>query len=179
MAQQICKGDGSCLEQAGFMNGYKKFDDVECNHNCQPIKCPNYLVCEHLEPQWLLWCHKGVCMSPCGVLFNNTQLQFTENKECPVCLEIKTCVKQLKCIHSICIDCFKRCHLPPYWNDPQPQFPYSSEIEDDYENTINDLRWKNDPLIQKYHEDWDKWELERTMKESSESYLKVCPICRS
>lgn len=175
MSMQSCKGDGSCLEQTDYRNAYKKFNDISCTHDCQPIKCPNYSVCEHLEPQWILWCYKGTCPI-CASSFGH--LQFQENTECPVCLEIKPCVKGLKCNHYTCIDCFKRCHLPPYWNDPQPQFPYDSELEDEYDSQREDPRWRNDPLIQKYEEDLDKWEDDRNEREESESYLKLCPMCR-
>lgn len=176
MSQQICNGDGSCLVQTDCKNGYKKSDDISCSHNCQPIACPNYLVCNHLVPQLYLWCHQGLCMVPCAISFGH--LQFYENEECPICFETKTCVKQLKCDHKICIDCFKRCHLPPYWNDPQPEFPYDSELEDEYDSNQDHPRWKSDPLIQKYNEDWRRWEIERELREASESYLKVCSICR-
>lgn len=178
MTSLICKGDGSCLEQTTCKNGYKKYDNVSCEHNCQPIKCPNYLVCEHLRPQWFLWCHRGVCGTPCGVSFNNTHLQFFENTECPICFETITCVKQINCEHKICIDCFKRCHLPPYWNDPQPDFPYDSSVEDEYDNDQENPRWRNDPLIQKYERDSNKWYNDREIREESESYLKVCSLCR-
>jgi hypothetical protein len=176
MAQTICKGDGSCLEQTDYRNVYKKYENVSCNHSCQSIQCPNYLVCERLEPQWVLWCHKGTCMN-CAVTFHG-YLQFQENIECPICTETSMCVKGLKCSHYICVDCFKRCHLPPYWDDPQPEFPYDSELEDEYESQWDYPRWRNDPLIQKYENDCKLWEVEREIKEASESYLKVCPVCR-
>jgi hypothetical protein len=176
MSHQLCKGDGSCLEQTDCRNGYKKYDDVSCSHNCQPIRCPNYCVCESLVPQLYLWCYKGLCSSPCATSFG--YLQFTESKECPICLETKPCVKGLKCDHTTCIDCFKRCHLPPYWNDSQPEFPYDSELEDEYDSQWEYPRWRTDPLIQKYETDLKNWELEREIKEASESYLKVCPLCR-
>ncbi len=178
MSQNICNGDGICLEQIDCNNGYKKHDNISCNHNCQPVKCPNYIICGRLEPQYILWCHKGVCMSPCGILFHNKHLQFFENIECPICLETKICVKQLHCDHKICTDCFKRCHLPPYWNDPEPEFPYDSELEDEYYSHWENPRWRNDPLIQKYERDSKNWEIEREIREANESYLKVCSICR-
>ena len=176
MSNILCNGDGSCLQQTDYRNGYKKNDDISCEYNCQPIKCPNYLVCEHLEPQHILWCHKGICMSPCAISFK--RLQFFENTECPICFETTICVKQVNCEHKTCIDCFKRCHLPPYWDDPQPEFPYSSDIEDDHDNDYNNPKWDRDPLIKKYREDLDKWQIEREIREESESYLKVCPLCR-
>ena len=151
-------------------------EDVSCSHNCQPIPCPNYLICQHLEPQWVLSCSKGLCMSPCAISFGT--LQFFENTECPICLETKTCVTQANCEHTICVDCFKRCYLPSYWNDPQPEFPYSSEIEDEFDTSYNDPKWMRDPLIRKYKEDSERWQEERELKEESESYLKVCSLCR-
>jgi hypothetical protein len=115
-------------------------------------------------------------MVPCAISFK--YLQFSDHEECPICLETTTCVKQLNCNHKICVDCFKRCHIPPYWNDPHPQFPYDSELEDEYDSQWDYPRWRNDPLIQKYEEDWKRWESEREEREASESYLKICSICR-
>jgi hypothetical protein len=115
-------------------------------------------------------------MTPCAKSFG--YLEFFENLECPICFETKTCVKQLKCDHTICVDCFKRCHLPPYWDDPQPEFPYDSDLEDEYESQWDSPRWRNDPLIQKYEDDSKKWERERELREANESYLKVCSLCR-
>ena len=176
MYTTICNGYGECLEQNDCKNGYKKYDNISCSYKCQPMKCPNFLVCGRIEPQWVLRCHKGLCISPCTTSFG--YLQFTDNEECPICLEIKTCVKQLQCDHKTCVDCFKRCHLPPYWDDPQPEFPYDSELEDEYDADWENIRWRNDPLIQKYEADSKKWELERQIQEANESYLKVCSICR-
>jgi hypothetical protein len=175
MSVKMCRGDGSCLEQTDLHNGYKKNEDMSCSHNCQPMKCPNYLICGELMPQWVLCCHKGTSMS-CAVSFGH--LQFFENVECPICLDTKMCVKQKNCDHKICVDCFKRCHLPSYWSDPQPAFPYDSELEDEYDSHWENPRWRNDPLIQKYNDDFDRWELEREIREANESYLKVCPLCR-
>ncbi len=175
MPQEVCNGYGVCLIQINE-NEYMKNEDIECSHNCQPIKCPNFLVCENVLPEQYLYCHHGVC-GFCAIHFYgilgkiNTPLkylQFSDNQECPICLETKMCVKQLYCEHKICVDCFKRCHWPPYWNDPEPEFPYDSEDEYD----------PNDPLVQQYEEAYDKWVSERTERERSESYLKKCPMCR-
>ena len=176
MTTTTCKGYGECLAQSDCNNGYTKSDTMSCSHNCQPMKCPNYLICGHIRPEWFLNCHKGLCMTPCAISFK--YLHFVENKECPVCLETTICVKQLKCEHLICVECFKRCHLPPYWNDTQPEFPYDSELEEEYECQWDNPRWRNDPLIQKYEEDSKKWQIDREIREENESYLKVCPLCR-
>jgi hypothetical protein len=174
MTHSNCNGDGSCLYQEGE-HIYEKNTDIICLFNCEPVKCPNYLVCGNISPQRILSSHKGTCFN-CRISFGH--LEFFTNEECPICLDTKLCVKQSKCNHKICVDCFKRCHFPPYWNDPQPQFPYDSELEDEYESQFDLPRWKNDPLIQKYQEDCNKWELERQIREKNENYLKRCSICR-
>ena len=175
MARNICSGDGCCLLQVDCVNAYMKNADIACSHNCQPVQCPNYLICGRLEPEWLLYCHHGTCMN-CAAMFGH--LKFFENMECPICMDTKTCVKQIKCNHKICVDCFKRCHFPPYWNDPQPEFPYDSEVEDEYDSYWENPRWRNDPKIQKYEKELKEWEEERNNREESESYLKVCSLCR-
>ena len=47
-----CDGSGICLRQI-YINSYEKDTEIKCNYNCEPIKCPNYLVCESLNPKWL------------------------------------------------------------------------------------------------------------------------------
>ena len=62
-----------------------------------------------------------------------------DNIKCPICLEIKRGI-QNKC--NICIECFKLIGVKPI-------FPYP-EIEKEYFNDTEHIKWKNYPLIYKY-----------------------------
>jgi hypothetical protein len=176
MTAYICCGRGDCLEQVDFNTTYKKYDHMSCKYNCKPVKCYNFAVCGKMRPEWLLLCNKDMCNS-CESGFSH--LQIGDEKECPICFETRQSVKQLNCNHTICVDCFKRCHLPPYWNEPQPDFPYPSDIEDEYElHEDGNSRWRSDPAIQKYEENSKKWYNDREERERNEQYLKKCPLCR-
>jgi hypothetical protein len=168
-----CRGRGDCLRQTGY--GYNTYELNGCPHKCSAVKCPNFLICDSIVPQWILGCNKGTCTS-CGYTFG-TKLTFYESVECPICLEDKPGVKQVNCDHKVCIDCFKRCH---YGSDniPQPVFPYPREIEDEYDNDPDDSKWINDPLIIKYNEECIARENKCDETYYREASLRICGICR-
>jgi hypothetical protein len=105
------------------------------------------------------------------------KLTFYDLVECPVCFEEKPGVKQVRCEHKICIDCFKRCNYGGEYI-PQPEFPYSGEIEDEYDNNPDDDKWKEYPLIKKYKEEWVLYELTKDETYRREKSLRICGICR-
>jgi len=109
-------------------------------------------------------------------MFGKPVLTFYESVECPVCLEDKAGVKQVNCDHKVCIDCFKRCHYGG--NIAQPVFPYSREIEDEYDANPDDTKWIDDPLIIKYNADWVIYEKKVDETYYREASLRVCGICR-
>jgi len=43
-----CSGDGNCLVQTDF----NCYDVTDCIHNCQPVQCVNYKLCETELPEW-------------------------------------------------------------------------------------------------------------------------------
>ena len=101
-------------------------------------------------------------------------IQERDDMDCPICLAATTCVV-LRCGHPICIACFKRCHFPV--KPPQPPFPYSIEVEEEYDDDRNHPKWNEKyPLI----EGWslDQWFEEDEETTESEQYLRVCPLCR-
>jgi hypothetical protein len=118
----ICNGHGECLVQTGDGNEYEK-DNIICNYNCLPKKCPNYILCNTMAPEWLFGCHSGMCMN-CNITFGTWKggkgiPEIKDNTECPICLETKICITQPKCEHFTCIDCFKRCHYgDDFLDDP-------------------------------------------------------------
>ena len=85
------------------------------------IKCKNYIICEGVLPKWWVECKGHYLCINCHMMFGtwwseeNTHigkgsLEIINNLECPICLEIKKCISQPRCEHSLCIDCFKRCY---------------------------------------------------------------------
>lgn len=152
------------------------------------IKCKNYIICEAVLPNWWFQCKCCYLCTNCHQAYgtwgpshrgNGILDIFGETKlECPICLETKKCISQPTCNHHICIDCFKRCYYEEKSND-EPIFPYSSDIEDEYESDQLNAKWDNDyPLINIYNEEWNRWEDAREEKYESEQNLRKCPICR-
>lgn len=183
---QVCDGNGFCLIQTETTNGYSKSDTYSCKFNCQPIKCPNYIICNTINPKCILLCHHNLCTN-CDVSFGTWQgcndvLNVIDDHECPVCLETKTCVSHPKCNHNICIDCFKKCYFP--WEtyeleNKQPQFPYPDDILEEYDNNPNDEKWNIDyPLIHQYDSDLNIWLDIWLNHTSSKQYLAKCCLCR-
>ena len=103
------KCDGNCLLQLGQNKHYR---EIDCPDNCQPIKCPNYLLCGQAYPRWLFWHHSNRC-SYCNESFG-CDLTFIEKEECSVCMMDKSVFIRWGCIHDFCVDCFRKNHG---WND--------------------------------------------------------------
>ena len=60
----------------------------------------------------------------------------------------------------------------------EPIFPYS-DVEDEYYDDQENLKWDNDyPLIKIYNEEHNKWDDKKTEKYEKEEYLRNCPLCR-
>ena len=172
-----CKGDGMCL-----LND----DRLPCDHNCKPIKCPNYFLCCNADPQCVLWCHHNLCTS-CDIAFGTWQggsgvLQQVDNIQCPVCFERnKIGVRLPKCVHILCTECFKKCFMIG-WDDDrtgEPPFPYGSDIEKEYLCDPDNQKWKHDKLIQEWSKRWIRWDDERQdVIEQQSELLAKCPMCR-
>lgn len=153
------------------------------------IKCKNYIICQEVLPKWWFDCKRCYLCTGCHMMFGTWGsgenkhvgkgiLEISDNLECPICLEIKECISQPRCNHSLCISCFKRCHYGDENIDREPIFPYP-DIEDEYYDDTENIKWVNDyPLIKIYEEEWDKWDNENTEKYNNETYLRICPICR-
>lgn len=181
-----CSGDGSCLIRENEKS-YKKDINIECEHNCKPVKCPNFIICgESAVPLYYLQCHNGLCIN-CDMMFGSWTsknykktgkgiLNFYENVECPICLETKRGVDQPNCNHTLCIDCFKRCYYGCY--DNEPHFPYP-HIENEYYADPDNQKWTKDyPLIAKYNKDLDEWDNQRELQYEKKDHLHKCPLCR-
>lgn len=154
------------------------------------IKCKNYIVCESVLPKWWFDCKGCYLCTNCHMMFGTWGsgeykhvgkgiLETSNNSECPICLETKECISQPNCNHSLCISCFKRCYYGDENIEGEPIFPYSDEIEDEYNDDTKNIKWVRDyPLIKTYEEECDKWEHERMKQYEQETNLRICSICR-
>ena len=194
-----CNGRGFCLKQTltndedGVEIYHKHYD---CQYNCEPIKCPNFKVCNTLNPQCILDCHNGRCYQ-CNMLFGNWNksggcgnLNFIDNIECPICFENKEGVCMPRCDHYICIDCFKRIYFKDHYEEIS--FPYSDKESYYYdyleENDIVVLPDEKPEGILFTNEEWlniiewnnnDNLAYERAEQQhNSEKNLRFCSICR-
>jgi len=168
-----CNGKGECLVQSNT-GEYDKDNNTTCVHNCKPIICPNYILCNTEYPEWVGDRHNGLCAN-CNIMFGTWNgrkgiLNIINDVECPICLETVICISQPKCDHSLCINCFKRCH----YGKEEPIFPYP-EIEDDYYDNPNNEKWKEYLNINKYESAYNIWERE---KDEEQGLLSRCPLCR-
>jgi hypothetical protein len=80
------------------------------------------------------------------------------------------------CLHSICIDCFKR----SYWGTDikKPPVPYP-EIEYEYYTDKSNSKWNTEyPLLKKYERFVELNKLEWQHNYINEEHLRKCPICR-
>ena len=97
---------------------YEKQNIGYCDFNKKfGIKCKNYKLCKVILPEWWFNCKGCYLCTNCHMLFGTwgTQqyigegiLDFQDNLQCPICLEIKLCVTDPRCNHKICIDCFEK-----------------------------------------------------------------------
>jgi hypothetical protein len=175
-----CKGDGDCLNQTE--SGYES--NQSCEHKCVPIQCPNYIVCKTILPQWVLHCHSGTCMH-CNMMFgkwnndnNKHILKSKDDTECPICLETKLCVSQPRCDHYTCVDCFRRCYYGVETSN-QHDFPYSSDIENEYDTDPENPKWGDQyPLIKEWNALLNGILDDEERRYVEEKNLRQCPLCR-
>tara|TARA_B110001454_G_scaffold143365_1_gene133122 strand:- start:360 stop:995 length:636 start_codon:yes stop_codon:yes gene_type:complete len=183
------------IKNVKSLNG--DYDDYEENNTIYTdkipwpygeIKCKNHEICDKLLPIWWKSCKGQWLCTNCDVMFgtwgNRTgkgSLNFYDNLECPICLEIKRSITHANCEHTLCIKCFKRCYYGEDIWDTQPQFPYpdiEDEYDDDDDHSIN-IKWEPyRPLINEYHERSRKWDDDRLQKLREEENLRCCPLCR-
>ena len=86
------------------------------------IKCKNYVLCEAVLPKWWFECKGNYLCTNCHMLFGTWGkthkgggiLPISNSMECPVCLDVKIGISQPNCDHTVCIDCFKKCHYVEY-----------------------------------------------------------------
>jgi len=134
----VCEGAGDCLAECqgcfcleenctcGHKN-HNKICDVFCPHNCKPVECNNFILCENSISEWENKMNSGICFD---CTFKYGKINFiNEIDECPICLESKPNVK-IFCSHKMCIDCWKKIadetpqdnELETWENSPQCPF---------------------------------------------------------
>lgn len=149
------------------------------------IKCKNYQICNSiLSKDWFLYKGNYLCAN-CHINFGTWgngvevhhgkgDLPLHNNKECPVCLETKQGVEMPRCNHTTCIDCLK----DMYRFFDEPDFPYSIEIQDEYEEDPENPVWElYYPLIKDYQEKIDH--IDEIAEQPMKDYLSKCPVCRA
>ena len=158
-----------------YENSNIGFDEQYPEEEGGGIKCKNYILCEAVLPKRWFECKGNYLCTNCDVMFGKV-LDISDNTECPICLETKLSISQPNCSHTLCIDCFKRCHYGD--RSGEPKFPYpdiEDEYYDDQENPLWNIQY---PLIKKHHEEWNKWDDDTQAKLENEKNLRCCPICR-
>ena len=154
------------------------------------IKCTNHLICDTILPDWWYDCKGRYLCTNCDMSFGTWrneeqgvyktgkgELSFVGDTECPVCLKVEPSVTLPNCDHSMCIECFKRCHFGD--RSGEPEFPYSEAIDEEYEDDPENIKWKTHfPLIEKWDRQWKKWDDNRQYKYDNENNLRLCPLCR-
>ncbi len=150
--------------------------------------CKNFEFCDGMQPPQ--WCGEGghsiryldsggdpdLCMN-CAVMFRK-ELVFKDDVECPICFETKKGITQPNCEHAICIECFRDCYYGKY---DEPDFPYSKDIEeeyDEYDGLYNAPKSFLDkyPLIREYEEECNR---RYDRQDEMISVNSRCPLCRS
>jgi hypothetical protein len=124
---QPCEGDGSCIEKVDehledwdvndraeftyftFDNNENWFRKFACEHNCMPIKCPNFLICGNADQKYEFGYHNGRCLD-CDIGYGKNFIFKEQTEECHICLEEKNIqVYFTGCdVHTCCLNCFKR-----------------------------------------------------------------------
>jgi hypothetical protein len=153
------------------------------------IKCKNHKVCNGLLPdRWYKYRDRYLCI-PCEKMFgkllnpenkNNGELVFVNNITCLQCNSQSDGVKYPKCEkekeHYLCLQCFDN-NWYAYNNIPEPQYPYSEEIYEEYYQDPEDEKWKNYPLMDVYYQQMTLWH--KLKNEILDKYepLRKCPVC--
>ena len=103
---------------------------------------------------------------------------------CPVCNEIKICISQPYCNHSLCVECFKECYGDNWeYDGEEPKFHYNEDIKDKWDdvNYSDEIEFfvNKYPLMKKYMEENDKWDDDKIEAwRKIKHFFCICPICK-
>lgn len=188
---------GQCLKGTGkfrfdekenqiYEEIYEKKENADCKENCQAFKCYHYEICRQKEPLYILNQNQGIC-SECTKYFQGIKLDFKNDYKCSICLETRKCVSQPKCLHYLCVSCFRASYFTEesvQWPE-DPKFPYSKEIENEYDELnlnekTKDSFMKKYPLLAKYEQSVNEWfaKKDRIMN-LLKTFVDPCSICKT
>ena len=155
----ICNGDGIS----------------ECSLD---MECVNFSICKNKRSLDELETNHGICNSCYFKFGENGRLTYIILEECPICFENDVQGIQMpKCIHGICISCFKRCFCYIHDETNEPKFPYEHNYLEFLQNP-DDIKWEKDDSIREYMYNWKRWNVNRLYHKSLERYLQKCCLCR-
>ena len=179
--QKECSGKGECIKVIGHNNFTinKKFF---CINDCEPIPCPNFVVCGTILPEHLLQDAKYNTCPHCEKTFGRHVgghgiLGQKMIEECGICYsEDVLGITNPKCTHFICIECFTACYasvLPRHIKGRPPAFPYGRDIQIRYAQDPLSPEWFDYPEIANWICEMDYWNSKVINPE-----LAKCAFCR-
>lgn len=103
-----CTGNGNCFSNIPGTYDYIK---VRNNCNCQLVKCPNFILCQHYIIPFEHANYYGLCY-PCSIEYKlcgkgKGVLKTFESHKCNYCNKIEVCIEHPKCDNKLCYNCFK------------------------------------------------------------------------
>jgi len=110
-------------------------------------------------------------------------LYINDETECASCSKTTKCISQPRCQDVLCIECFRNhyIYLEDEHSAKEPKFPYCSEIEDEYFRDPHrrwSLKWRDDDLINKYNQEWKRWDDIRYALYKHNGGVRSSPICK-
>jgi hypothetical protein len=189
--QQHC--NGSCLQQSSCM-GYLRKSTCPEKQECQPLKCPNFLFCGVVAPQWLFDCNHGLCAycaiaRHCG---NGIPTMVLSEDPCPVCFLNDHPIRYTfgkKCSHAFCADCLfhvKYNKSRPIWPEPHVLIEDTADectCECTCECTHKDDDDDDEDLCDQCYDSCPHWHQCKLCSTDPDNYFPllnaVCPLCRA
>lgn len=140
------------------------------------IKCKNFAVCEEMLPEYWHGVKGHYICTLCASMFGAVELEIRDSVMCSMCDQTTLCAFQPYCRHPMCVECFRGC----YYGEKCPTipFPYSDDIQSQYESNPMQIRWEIQyPLIKMW-----QCQLEALIDEWSKridygSLVRACPLC--
>ena len=155
-------------------NGELKFADnitcLQCNNQGEGVAYPDCKVslnCTKYSTD-----HYETSMDYCETSMNDyeTSMDYYESSMdyCETYID--------KCEHYLCLQCFDN-NWYAYNNIPEPLYPYSDEIYEEYYQDHEDEKWKGYPLIDVYYQQMTLWH--KLKNEILDRYepLRKCSVC--
>ena len=81
-----------------------------------------------------------------------------------------------KCEHYLCLQCFDN-NWYTYDKIPEPEYPYSDEIYEEYYQDPENEKWKGYPLLDVYYQQMTLWHKLKNEILDKYEHLRKCPVC--